>query len=325
MAIPSKSTEIEDIASTSIYRFLPGVVDNVYNSNPLFVRLASKNRIMLDGGMDVRQPFIYAKKEGGSYRGQDVLNTARKKTKSSLIFDWKQYYANIVLDGLTELQNAGAGKVIDLMDIEMEEAQMKLRDDLGTDLFGDGTGNDSKAITGLTAVCDDNTNVTTYGGVSRSGGDDIATAVIAQYDGTGGALSLALLQTSAGGFGACTIEPEKPDLIITTQAIWDKIWARVQPSQRYPQGAGFDDLAKVGFRTIDFNGAAVVVDSHCQANRVYFLNTNYIKLVVHTNRNFVFSGWRVPSDQDSRVGYIFFAGEVVCSAPRLQGQIRNVT
>jgi hypothetical protein len=222
------------------------------------------------------------------------------------------------------LQNAGAARVIDLVEVEMDTARLTLADTLGTGIMGDGTGTvtAAKAPDGLLRAIDDNTNYATYGGVSRAGSDVVATAIKGVYDATGGPISLSAVNAQ---FGTATIQPEKPDLIATTQTLWTKLWDRAQPSQRTPSGPGFDDLARVGFDAINFNGAATVVDSHVQAGYLWGLNTKYIALIMHSQRDFHFTGFKIPINQDAIVGQILWAGNLVVKSPRLSFQMRGLS
>ena len=279
---------------------------------------------MLDGGEKIRQPIIYDKLNSDWYTGLDTFDVSRKLTKVPMLFNWKQLWSNISVDGLTMLQNSGASKIIDLVETEMETAKLTVNDKLGDAVFGDGTGTvtSAKALDGLLAAVDDNTNYSTYGGISRASSDAVANSIKAVYDATGGNFALPNVNTQ---FGKATIQPKKPDLIVTTQTLWNKFWDRAQPSQRIPQGPGFNDLAQLGFDTINLNGAAVVVDSHCPAGYLFGLDTEYIKLVVHRQRDFHFTGFKVPINQDAIVGQILWAGNLVVSSPRLQFQMRGIS
>ena len=150
----------------------------------------------------------------------------------------------------------------------------------------------------------------------------MATAIKGVYDATGGALSTSAVNVH---FGNATIQPEKPDLITTTQTLWNKLWDRVTPAQRYPQGPNFDDVAQIGFDAINFNGAAVVVDSHVTAGSLFGMNTKRIKLIMHQQRDFHFTGFKIPLAQDAIVGQILWAGNLVVAAPRLCFQMRGLT
>lgn len=323
MANPTDTRTLADVAASAVDAYLPGLVDLVFTSNPLWIRLASKERVILDGSDQIRQPVLYDKLTGGSYSGLDTFDTTRKATKTVMQFDWSQYYVNLTVDGRTVLKTSGAGtRILDLVESEMETARLTLADLLGADLYLDGTGNTNKALLGLIAAVDDGTNVPTYGGIPRIANGLQGTAVQGNLNTTGGALSIALINTA---MGTATIQPHRPDLIITTQSLWDRFWERAQPQQRDPSGPGFDDLARVGFTAINFNGAAVVVDSHVASGNLWLLNSDYFKLIIHEDRDFSFTGFQKPTNQDAMVGQVLWAGQLVCQSPRLSTRMTSLT
>lgn len=322
MALPVDGRTLADVAAAAVDAYLPGLIDLVFNSNALWIRLASKDRIILDGGDLIRQPMLYQGLNGGSYSGLDTFNVTRQQTKTVLQFDWSQYYTNLTVDGRTIIKTAGSGsRILDLVEAEMETARLTLADILGVDLFLDGTANAAKSLLGLIAAIDDGTNIATYGGITRDA-SAVGTAVKGKLNTTGGPLQLALLNSV---MGTATIQPHRPDLMISPQAMWDRGWERVQPQQREPAGPGFDDLARVGFTAINFNGAAWVVDSHAAAGNVWLLNTDFIKLIVHRDRDFKFSGFQSPVNQDALIGQILWAGQLVVQAPRLSARMTGLT
>ena len=323
MPNPTDSRSLGDVAATAVDSYLPGLIDLFFNSNPLWIRLVSRERVSLGGGDFIRQPILYDRLNAGSYSGLDTFDTSRRATKTVMQFDWSQYYCNLTIDGRTLLKSSGSGtKVLDLVEAEMETARLTLAEELGVDLYLDGTGNSSKDILGLIAAIDSGTNVATYGGINRNDGSVQATAVQGNLNTTGGALNLALINTA---MGSATIQPHRPDLIVTTQAMWNRFWERVQPSQREPSGPNFDDLARIGFNAINFNGAAVVVDSHVASGNLWQLNTDMFKLVIHEDRDFYFRGFQTPPNQDALTGQILWAGQLVCTSPRLQTRMTGLT
>ena len=323
MANPTDSRTLGDVAAAAVDSYLPGLVDLIFNSNPLWIRMASKERIIFDGGDLIRQPILYGTLNSGSYSGLDTFDTARVQTKTVMQFDWSQYQCSLTIDGRTIAKTSGAGsRIMDLVETEMETARLTLANNLGVDLFLDGTGNGGKVLTGLIAAIDDGTNVNTYGGIARLANGDQGVAVRGNLNTTGGALSLGLVNTA---MGSATIQPHRPDLIVTTQAMWDRFWERSQPSQREPSGPAFDDLARIGFTAVNFNGAAVVVDSHVAAGNAWLLNTDFFKLIIHKDRDFIFSGFQKPTNQDAMVGQIFWMGQLVCQAPRLNTRMTGLS
>ena len=322
MALPTLSADqIEDIYVTTFNKKLPDVIDNVYTSNPFLATLNAQERIILDGGRRIEQGMIYGKLNGGSYGRGDTFNTARVNTKTAFILDWKTHYVDVTIDGMDELQNAGAAAVFDNAEMKMQEAELTAKDNIGGELFTAGTNNSGKALNGLEEWVDDGTNYASIGGITRDTSTQ-GTAAKATYDATGGSATIPTIQTQ---YGLVTIENEKPNLMLTTQTIWDAFFNRVQPQQRYPTGPGFDYLAQIGFDAIKFQRSAVLVDSHVQSGRLYGLNTEYIKLIVHSARNLVWRGWIPTSNKDEKVGQLLWAGNVVVGGPRFHFQMRGLT
>lgn len=157
MPLPSDTRALADIAATTLDTFLDGLIDNIFASNAVWIRMAAQERILLDGGEKIRQGIVYDKLNAGWYSGLDTFDISRKLTKVPLIFNWKQVYVDITIDGLSMLQNSGAAKVIDMVEAEMDTARLTIADLLGTGVFGDGTGNvtPAKAIDGLLVAIDD--------------------------------------------------------------------------------------------------------------------------------------------------------------------------
>lgn len=322
-AVPSLTEILDNVGTSTISARLPGLFDNVYGSNPVIARLLQRNKVIEDGGKDIRQRTIYAKKPSGWYSGLDTFDTSKAETRTEMVFNWKQHEVNITVDGLTLLKNSGGKAIYDLVNDEMDEAEITAADDFGTALFGDGTASNGKVITGLRAVCDNGDLVATYGGITRSSTAQTAgLAVRGNVSTTGVTFSLAQMNTY---FGTAVIGTEKPDVIATTQTLWNKWWERAQPSQRFPAGDARGNLAKVGFSGIECNGAEVVVDSHVSANHIFFLNTKFLKLVVHNKRLFTPTGWKYPTDQDAAIQQLLSALELVCASPRLQNLATNVS
>ena len=117
-------------------------------------------------------------------------------------------------------------------------------------------------------------------------------------------------------YGACSVDSDQPDLIVTTQAIYDAYETSLQANKRFE---GDSTLADAGFQTLRFKGASVVVDSHCPDGHMYFLNTKYLDFKVHSKRNFEFENFRNLEANDVMQARIFWMGQLVCSNPSRQG------
>jgi hypothetical protein len=311
--------EVEDTVAVALEYRIPQVVDNLYLSTPVFKVLDMEERITADGGTRIEQPFIYDRPPGGSYRGADTLDIARRKTKSLLQFEWKQYYSAVSIDGLTRLKTSGERAIVDLVDVELQGAELGLKQDLGFDLYLDGSGNSGKALDGFDIAI---ATTGTYGGIIR-GTDPEGNAIRGQVDTTGGPTALQAVQSM---WGAATFGTEHPTLLATTQAVFDALWYRLQPQQRFPQGPVAEALAAAGFNVIMFNGVPVTVDQAVATGTLYGINTKFVKLVAHQQRaDLEVEGPLTPTNQDTRTWRLFWAGNIVCSSPRMSFRMTGLT
>ena len=162
----------------------------------------------------------------------------------------------------------------------MSYVESKMAKLLGTDLWLDGQGTNSTAIAvdGMQAAIDDGVLYPSYGGITRS---DIATGdnvgINSYVLNVAGKLSLSQVETA---FGSCWFGSEHPDLLAMTQPIWDVLWNKIQPQQRFEEKD--TDVAKIGFRAMRFNGSSAVVDQYLGSGYLYMFNTKYIQFWITT-------------------------------------------
>lgn len=139
------------LSSLTRDKFLPVLVDNIFNSNPIAVKML-KNAEVLDGGRKIITPLEYAKNTAqGFYSGYDVLDTTPSDPITAAVWDWKQAYANISISGEEELKNSGDSMILSLLKSKMGNAERSLKDLYGTKLFGSGTA--SPGSNEITALC----------------------------------------------------------------------------------------------------------------------------------------------------------------------------
>jgi hypothetical protein len=315
--------DARELAAHIRQHYMPVLVDQVFIANPLFARLRAKNQIIIDSGREIILPFIYDKLTSGSYEYADTFDVAYKKTDDYMKFDWKGAWVNITIDNWTLALNNGVEGVIPLLEAKMHNAEMTLIDTLSSWVATDPT--DGKAFDGLWNGVDDGNTYGTYGNITRTAGFSYGVtgyqALNSYIDSTGGNITLDRLRYA---MGKATVGNKTPDLIVCRQNIYDQIWARVQPQQRF-LGDRNNDLVNVGFKGIDFDGAAIMVDNNLPEGYLYGLNTDFIKMFINKDRNFYFSDWQRPINSDQRVAQILVIGNLMVQAPRLCFKFTGLT
>lgn len=306
--------EMEDVLSSTLPEYMPQMIDNTFRSIPLAVRLIERDNVKYDGGSEIRQPFIFDKLPTGWYTGQDLLDITQKQTQTAMRFDWKFGFAGINIPMSELLLNNGKAAVTSLVTSKMQTGEISLRELIADSLFGDGTGSGGKEIIGLVQAVHDTGS---YGGIARTSTE--GAKLVSYVNSTGGDLSLATMQL---GFGRATIEPERPDLIVTTQSQFNRLWSLVQANQRFAAAPGL--LGEVGFQGINFNGATVVVDQSCPAGTMFFLNTKYMRMIFHSQRSFTLEGPFPVAGQDIRVWRLHIAMAFIVQSPRLNSKLTGL-
>lgn len=326
MALPVDSRTANNLVTSTIDSWLPDLIDNFFLSNPLIARLISRNNVKLDGGYFVRQNLIYAGVGGGSHATGSPYDTSLKQWMTYMLFPWKELYAPLAMDEAEEARNQGAAAVIDYAMSLEKVAELSLFDTFGTQIYASspGTNDIQSLITGLPGY----NSSSTYGGLTAdtsAQGLAISPNVTNHINTTGGQFSWDMFQNT---YGACTYGAEEPDLIVTTQNVYNKALLRAIPAQRWRS----EDLKKVfGAEGLGFNRADIMVDQHAPAGYAFFLNTKYWKLVINRNRAFIrrsslYGLERFPVYNDSLwVDQIVVQCQLVDSAPRLSGYISNIT
>lgn len=315
-----------DLTSVTNSHIVPSLVDTVFKNAALLIRLRSKNKIAFEGGTFIRQPIQYAALKGGATTRGATFDISYVQTDTALAFLLKEYYVNATLFGVDQPLNRGAEAAMSMVESKLVDAAGSMAEFLGTDLYLDGQGTNSEAIQldGLESAVDNGSNYATYGGVTRT---DIAAAdannvgINGYYKSLTASLAMSDVQTA---YGSCWFGATRPDLLISPQPVWDIMWNKVLPQQRFEDADS--DLARIGFKGLKFNGATHVVDQYAPAGKLFGLNTNFIQLYMSADPKwqFGFTGWKEAQDTVDAAGQYLFLGNLVVSAPRLCFQLNNV-
>lgn len=310
--------------STTLKKYRPTLTDNIHGSNAVFFALKDAGAIKIDdGGERIVEPLMYGKNEtAGSYNGYDELNITPQEGIDSAEFNWKQYSASITISGKEQRQNKGKKtKLIDLLQAKTDQAELSLRGEMTEGIFGDGTGNDGKDLTGLEAMVSDSG---TYGGINSS----TYTWWKAYVESTSEALGLPKMRTA---FNTASIAgKDHCDLIVTNQTLFEKyegLFTAVQGTNLAPNfttpSEGAKRIADGGFQMLQFKGQPIVWDESCPSGTMYFLNTKHMKLVVHEDANFETTDFQKPVKQDALVAQILWMGNLTCNRRKAFAKLTN--
>jgi hypothetical protein len=299
--------------------------DNISKSSPLMYMVMKKKKVWDEGGDIIRPHIKYKHADNrGSYSKFDTLNVTPQDTRTAAEFRMKQLYASIVFSGYEEAADKGELAVHKLVAQAMEDAEATLKDLFAQQIFGDGTGNSGKDLTGLAAYIDDGTNIAVYGGIDRA--TNAWWKANVKLSANNKVLDIKHMREV---FTKCVRGgmENKPDVIVTDLATWLKYAELVdgKTTIQQPLGKIAQEFANLGFTQLSFMGVPVVYDEYCPADTMYFINFNTFQLYGKPGRIFQPSELVKPHNQDAKVGQIFFAGEFVGTEPRANGVLKLTT
>lgn len=312
----------DTVTSISRQYILPEITDIVYDAIPLFFRLNMAKKI-IPGGTQLEAPIMTSRMSaGGTYRGSQVLTMTPSDTVQNAVWDWKQYYVPVVIDGLTMLKVDSPLAIANLIRMQFEQAEMDMATNLAVGLFSDGS-TDPNAIDGLQLAVD---STGTYAGVSRS----TIAAWAAQEDASTATLTLTALNsmhgnTRKGGRSASVICSRQEQYNRYWKLAMDKASIFLEP-QRVDS-----KMADMGWGGLIFNGVPWVVDDRAfdgpntSNSAILMLNEDYIHLAVSPRANFFLEPFKSPIDQDVMASNLLWAGNLMVRNPGRNGKLTAVT
>jgi hypothetical protein len=339
--MPFANSQVSDIIATTIQQRSGKLADNVTNNNAALMWLRKKGNVRpFGGGSVIMEEIMYndaTTTTASSYSGYETINVAANSPISGAQFNIAQYAASVTISGLEILQNSSREAIIDLMEGRVKVAEGQLTNRVAADVYGDGTGNGGKNITGFGLALASAGN-STYGGIARGTYGFWDNQRFSGVTDGGAAVSAANIQAYMTTLSLrCVRGNNKVDLIVFDTNYYSFYVNSLQAIQRITD----ESTAGAGFAALKFFGggmmADVVLDGGIgsstylasnssaytgNANNGYFINTDFMFLRPHRDRNFVpIGGERQAVNQDAVVKLIGWAGNLTSCGPQFCGRL----
>jgi hypothetical protein len=311
------SPNLSEIVTTTLRNRSKTLSDNVSNHNALLRRLRENGNQTSVTGRDIVRELEYA--DNGTvqfYSGYETLDVSPSDVLSAAVFDYKQLAGNVTISGLEQVKNSGTEAIINLLEARINVLEKSLMNSLSTSLYSDGTGSSGKEVGGLQLLVAD-AGTGTVGGINSS---TFTFFQNVQTTATSSAFSVANVQSDMNTIYLQLVRgADSPDLVMAGTNAYTAFLGSLQAIQRITS----DDLANSGFTSLQYLNSDVVFDSACNTNRMYFLNTDYLRLEVAAARDFVPGEAKMSVNQDAMVTPMFWSGNLTCSNRALQGVIHT--
>lgn len=309
-------------AATDDYVFNRQPEDIYFKSNVLLYRLLSQGKTY-NGGLKLQANLEYGKSNTGSYGPKSLMPVNKKEIITSAFFTYGAYFATLTIDMNDQLLNSGEEAKINLVKSKIDNAQKSIRDTMGSEVYGkrsqliiDSGDPNALPFIGLGDLFNADTSVP-YGEIKE---DDLylwaANVISAEKT-----ISFAFMQELRRTASTDTTREGKPDLYLTTEELQDAFERTLQPQARYSD----KKLIDAGFENVLFKGASIVADDNQAEGTIDALNTKYLQIKSHKDRNFTAPKWQSPIRQpDTMTANIRWAGQLLCTNRKAHARASNV-
>lgn len=314
-----------ELVATTFRNHSKEVADNVSKHNALYRKLSEGGKVRLeDGGLSIVEPLEYASNSTYQrYSGYDVLNIGAVDVLTAAEFPWRQVAVNLPVSGLEMRTNSGENRIINFVKAKVKNAQHSFANGLSTDLYSDGTA--TNQINGLQALIAD-AGTGTVGGINSSTypfWQNVVQSAAAPLQGgsaiTPSAATIESLMLPL--WMKLTRGMDMPDLIVMSDDYFNFYETSQTSLKRYTS----DENGKGGMISMKYKSADVFFDSSggIPAAHAYFLNTNYLNLVVHQDANITMLDDIHSINQDAIAKMIIWQGNLTESNRSLQGVMKS--
>lgn len=302
-------------------KYIPKLIDNFFISNPLLVYLKERQE-QFPGGHKIVEPLIYGNIQGiRSYSLYDTIAYDTDIPISAAEFTPKNIVAPIIISKDEELQNAGETQVLSLLQSKIKIVEETLKSTVTAQLYGDGTGNNGKDITGLGAAI---ATTGTYGGIDRSVHTWWKAKVSTNNTSTPGTATTLSLDNMTRMFLSLSDGNDQPDLLLCGLATWFEYYKQVEGKVQINTTMG-RKMADYGFQTLEFMGKPIIADPNAPEGEISFLNSKYLKWRVHKDANFKVTPFRNDDTRLAKKQEILLTGNLTLNNSRKFGKLVDIS
>jgi len=342
----SETRTFDEIVSTSLDLYMKTLTDNIFKETPAMFELKRKGCYQAaSGGIQIIEPLMYGTNSTvKSYSRYETLDLTPQEGITAALYPWAQVGGSVIIDGLSEFQNAGKGQLINLVGSKLRQLEMSFQEKFAGYIFAAGKYNasqSSKDPAGLLALVSETPDNYDVGAIDTSantwwqnkakgnGGSTFTWFDSSSAAATGPVAMAQLFNYCSKGTGGT------PDIILVSEKLFESYesYLAVKKALDVPMD---QEAAAYGFQNLKFRGATMYWDEQYASANVsdpastcgaIMLNSRFLRLRYAANKNFVRTPWITPQNQDARSCLILWYGNMTVSNRRKHGVLvdSNIT
>ena len=289
-------------------------VDNFFGIYPLIDELKRKAEFK-DGGRQIFVPIEVGENDTLKYYSDyDVFETRSQSTAKSVLFPLVNLGGSLQIskEELDEVRGKNHA-IYALLAFKRSSLLKSAMKHLNSDLHGTsivaGQPEPIGAIIDSSGSC---------GGLSASDESNWAAHEIA----AGGSFDSVGIEKMRKLYIDIVADKGVPKVIITTQDIIESYEKDYAGSAAYPRT---DGVIKVGATDMVYKNVPLRFDPDCASQVLYMIDTDYLKMAIDKETNFVFDPFKEPTNQRAQVSLFAVRFAVICSKRNAQGKITGLS
>ena len=360
-AAPSTHTIYYDsLLSTTLMAYRKTMVDNIFKDSAFLAYMRMTDSIKKqNGGERIAMPLMYGdNKTIKTVGGYEVLDTTPQEGFTTAFYPWAEIAGTISISRKEERQNSGEGRLINLLEAKIKQAEMTMREKLNGDLLhGTLNGTEGSNSTWVPEVsAGGNTGLLPLGYFLRrlnatapavggnvgnidvsaeswwrhntagmdSGSKDTGNSFaisVTTWAGLKYALYKMYMTCSKGSGGS-------PDLVVVDQYTYEYYNNSLDAGVRYMN----TKMADMGFDTIKLRGATMIWDEKVPDidngweignaswdGTAFFVNTKFYNIIIDSETDIITTPFIEPENQTAKTAKVLFMGNAGMSNMRKQG------
>jgi hypothetical protein len=228
-----------------------------------------------DGGYQINNPLIVGRNPNvAAYQYYDTLPITPTNEFTTVEYFWSRVAGTVIISDQEEDENKGEAQIFKLMKAKLEVLEESIKEKFSSYLYAAGGGLDP---IGLASLIPDDPTSGTLGGINRATETQWRTSA---YDFAGALNSTNIEEAFDDVLLDLTLKGERPDLILCGRNIWRHYRAAVRDKVvlNLSDTSNGKRMIDLGFEVTKHNGIDMLYDEDCGNNRVYFINSKYLRL-----------------------------------------------
>ena len=319
MGVGFQNSSFNDVLSAAFKKHYKRFTEQIMDNNYLFKMLGKWGLIREEsGGASIVENLMFNVSTAvGSYGEWDVLDLSRQDTLTAAEYEWKYVHVNVTISGQQKFKTSGKEQIVSLAQAKIDQAEISLDYYMDQVLLADGSGNGGKDLTGLAAAIEEGSAWSTYGGINSNTYSQWRN----RWTGSVGSFASNGLDNMRSMYNSCSSGSKKPTMIVTTQAVFEYYEKTVTNIYRSMDLA----TADIGYRNLMYKETPMMFDDNCTAGYMYFINADFLRLVIGKGKSFNLTPFQRPPNQDAEVASMFWYGQLTCNNRRRQGVLTGIT